>query len=234
MEGFGRCPYHREGPWQAIAPALVGCFQAFWRPKASAAPGRKVPSLHLLSREPASVRSVTCQKKGRRASLIRGVRHERTPYKRRLFGPCSPGRGGSNIWRNAALIVRGWRRRVLYIQQRQSADTFIFPIVKAFHVSQNSPTNQGGKCVVVPACADRLLRGYVSGGNGVYRWMALATVSSRRTMPNPAAVGRGRVVPQVESVLAQDAVTGLIVQDGLTEEGGVKWETALTGSWLFW
>jgi hypothetical protein len=53
-------------------------------------------------------------------------------------------------------------------------------------------------------------------------------------MPNPAAVGCGRVFPQVESVLAQDAVTGSIVQDGLTEEGGVKWETGLTGSCLFW
>ena len=31
-----------------------------------------------------------------------------------------------------------------YMQQRQSADTFIFPIVKAFPVSQNSPTNRGG------------------------------------------------------------------------------------------
>ena len=29
------------------------------------------------------------------------------------------------------------------MQQRQSADTFIFPIVKAFLVSQNNPTNRG-------------------------------------------------------------------------------------------
>ena len=29
------------------------------------------------------------------------------------------------------------------MQQRQSADIFTFPIVKAFLVSQNSPTNQG-------------------------------------------------------------------------------------------
>ena len=201
MEGFGIRPYGR-GSVASHRPHIIGCLQAFWRPKTSAAPGRKVPSLHLLSREPASVRSVTCQKKGRRASLIRGVRHERTPYKRRLFGPCSHGRGGSNIWRNAALIVRGWRRRVLCMQLRQSADIFTFPIVKAVDVSQNSPTNQGAnELLSVPVPIVSLV--VMCWAATVYiRWVALATRSSRCTMPNPAAVGCGRVFPQVESVLA--------------------------------
>ena len=203
-------------------PRIIGGFQALWRPKVAQQRrvGRELP-LAATSSPKNLIRQVgdLPKEEGKGFADLRGVRHERTPYKRRLFGPRSHGRGGSNSWRNVAIIARGWRRRVLCMQLRQSADIFTFPIVKAVAVSQNSPTNQGANellSVPVPIVSPVVMCWAAT----VYiRWVALATRSSRCTMPNPAVVGRGRVVPQVESVLAQDAVTGSIVQDGLTEEG---------------